>query len=230
MLTTQFYLVGGTLCTAASLFMFAAYFRVKKVANLSLAFVFFWIGLHAYAFALPTIIDNSDLKLLAYGYIVGIGMIFLTVLAGIQVQAYMGQKIVSNRSIALASIILTIDAIVTLGIMIYDFRLPIISTEGIIFWNVNIYAAWLVGLTSLIYGLIWGYVFYRAALLVNDGLSRVKMMVMSADGFIIGSVALIVHTSTNEIQTVVGHSLFVFAGAITLGIYLLPKKLFEIGA
>ena len=227
-LTTGFYLIGGTLCTAASLFMFASYFKAKRTANLSLAFVFFWIGLHSYAFALPTIINSTDPKLLAYGYIIGIGMVFLVFLSGIEVQAYMAQTIVSKKSILIASIIFTIDAIITLGIMVFDLRYPIINDVGIIFWNINPIAAWLIGLSSLIYGLIWGYVFYRAALLVDDGYSRVKLMVMSADGFIIGSVAFLVHTSSNEIQTVIGHSLFIFAGAMTLGVYLLPKKLFHI--
>lgn len=226
-LTTGFYLVGGTLCTAASLFMFGSYFKTRRAANLSLAFVFFWIGLHAYAFAMPTIIDSTDPKLLAYGYIIGIGMIFLTLLAGIEVQAFMARRIVPNWSIVLASVVLTIDAVVTLGIMTLDLRYPIINSIGIIFWNVNPYAQWLIGLSSFFYGFLWGYVFYKAALLVNDGLSRVKLMVMSADGFILGTVALLVHTSSNEVQTILGHALFILAGVITLGIYLLPKRMFE---
>ena len=112
--------------------------------------------------------------------------------------------------------------------MTLDLRYPIINSVGIIFWNVNPVAQWLIGLSSFFYGFLWGYVFYKAALLVSDGFSRVKLLVMSTDGFIIGTVALLVHTSSNEIQTVLGHTLFIVAGVITLGIYLLPHRMFEI--
>jgi hypothetical protein len=208
--------------------MFISYFRAKHSANLSLSFVFFWIGLHAYAFAVPSIISPDNMNLLAFGYIIGIGMIFLTMLSGIEVQAFMAKQIVTRSSTSLASVVITIIGIVTLSIMANDFRLPIINEAGIIFWNINPIAAWLVSLSAFIYGIIWGIVFYRAALLVNDAFGRVKLMVMSADGFLIGSVALLVHTSSTEIQTVLGHSMFIVAGLLTLGIYLLPKKIFQI--
>jgi len=226
-LTTAYYLVGGTLCTLTSFFMFASYLKARRKANLSLAFVFFWIGLHAYAFALPTLLDASNLSLLAFGYIVGIAMVFLTLLSGIEVQVYMARKIVSKLSTTFASIIITILAVTTLGIMSYDFRLPVINSNGIIFWNINPVASWLIGISSLVYGFIWGYVFYRAALLINEPYARVKMMIVSANGFILGTVAILVHTSSNQIQTILGHILFIIAGTLTLSMYLLPKKLFE---
>jgi hypothetical protein len=208
--------------------MFGSYFRTKRVANLSLAFVFFWIGIHSYAFAIPTLIEAYDMKLLAYGYIIGIGMIFLTMLSGIEVQAFMARRFVSDRSVNIASIIITILGTCALSVMIYDLRLPMINNLGIILWNVNPLAQWIIGLTAFFYGFIWGYVFYNAALLVDEAFARVKLLVMSADGFIIGSVALLVHTSSNEFQTVLGHGLFIITGIITLGIYLLPKRMFEI--
>lgn len=227
-LTTWFYLIGGTLCTMASLFMFGSYFKVRRVANLSLAFIFFWIGLHAIAFALPTMIDQYDLKLLAFGYMVGVGMIFLCLLAGIEVQAFMAQRVIPKRTLNIASAIITVSAIITLGIMSYDFRLPIINDFGIIFWNINPVAAWILAILSFTYGCVWGYVFYKAALFVHDALSRVRLLVMSADGFILGSVVILVHTSSNEIQTILGHALFLISSILTLGIYLLPKRMFEI--
>lgn len=226
-LTTAFYLVGGALCLSASLFMFFAYFKVHRRANLSLAFVYFWIALHAFAFAIPTVFDEKNLELLGVGYIVGISMIFLTLIAGIDVQTFMSRKPISKRVVNAASTIITLLAISTIIIMYSDFRLPIINSDGIIFWNINPLAAWTVGLSSFIYGCIWGYLFYQAALLINDAHARVRLLVISADGFILGSVALLVHTSTNEIQTVAGHSLFILAGLITVAIYLLPDKIFR---
>lgn len=230
-LTTIFYLLGGALCTSASLFMFGSYFRTKRVANLSLAFVFFWIGLHAFAFALPTLLNSFDLKLLSYGYIVGIGMIFLTMLSGIEVQAYMAKKFESFWSITIASALITILGSIAMIVMLRDLaispRFPVISEYGVIIWNANPIAQWIIGLSAFTYGFIWGYVFYNAALLLQDAHSRVKLLVMSADGFIIGTVALLVHTSSNELQTVIGHGLFVVASALTLAIYLLPDRIFN---
>lgn len=226
-LTTMFYIIGGILCTLASLFMFGSYFKVKHTANLSLAFVFFWIGLHAFAFALPTIIDKFDLSLLALGYIIGIGMIFLTLLSTIETMAFMARNVISKTMINFVSTVVTVIAIITLSIMIYDFRTPIINPVGIIFWNINPIAAWLVGIVSFGFGLIWGHVFYQAALLVNEAYLRVRLLVMSADGFILGTIVILVHTSSNEVQTILGHALFIIVGVITLGIYLLPKQIFE---
>lgn len=230
-ITTIFYILGGTLCTAASIFMFGSYFKTKRVANLSLAFVFFWIGLHAFAFAAPTIIDSGNLNLLTYGYIVGIGMIFLTMLSGIEVQAYMTKKFVSFWSITIFSALITILGTIALSVMVYDLahtdRLPLVSEHGIIIWNANPIAQWIIGLSAFFYGFIWGYVFYNAALILNDAKSRVKLLVMSADGFIIGTVALLVHTSSNELQTLVGHGMFVIASGLTLAIYLLPESFYN---
>lgn len=212
--------------TGASMFMFNAYLKVRRPVNLYLVLTFFWIGLHAFAFALPTIINPGDLKLLAFGYIVGIGMIFLALLSIIEILAYISEKRISRSRINFMCFIGTISAVSVLAIMIYDFRLPIINPQGIIFWNNNPIAAWLISIVVSGYAYIFGYLFYRSALIMEKGYLKARMLVMAADGFILGTVVILVHTSSNAMQTIIGHTLFLITGIITLAIYLLPNRFF----
>ncbi len=227
--TTTFYLTGGSLCTLVSLFMFASYFKSKRGTMLSMAFVFFWLGMRAYTFAIPTLIDPNNLNFLAFAYIVGTAMMFLIFFSGIEVQAFMARRILTPQGVNVASTIITLIAVTTLGLMIYDFRTPVINELGIIFWNVNSIAQWLIALSAFLYGLIWCYVFYKAALLLNDGYSRYRLFALSATGFLMGTVGLLVHSSSNEAQTLVGHILFIIAGIAVLSIYIVPKKFFSTG-
>ncbi len=111
--------------------------------------------------------------------------------------------------------------------MSYDFRTPIVNNSGIIFWNVNKIAQWLIGLSSIIYGLFWNYVFYQAAIIVDDSYARFKLMIIGVAGTSMGTTAFLVNTSSSEIQTLIGHIIFVISGLMVLGIFITPKRLFS---
>ncbi len=225
--TTFFFIVGGTLCLVTSIFFFISYFKTKQRASLSLAFVSFWIALHAYAFSLPTIIDPGNLELLAVGYIVGIAALFLVQISGLEVQNFMTKHATNINFPTIGSLLITLVASITLIIMSYDFRTPIFNDSGIIFWNVNKIAQWLIGLSSLTYGLFWNYVFYQAAIIVDDSYARFRLMIIGIAGTSMGTTAFLVHTSSSEIQTLTGHIIFVISGLMILGIFIIPKRLFS---
>ena len=226
-LTTLFYIIGGTLTTAASLFMFGSYLSTGKRVTAYLALAFLFVGLHAYAFALPVVIAPGNLILLEQGYIVGIAFIFLVLLTGLEVLRYMVRGI-SEDFTNLTGLLLSTLAAVAISVMLTNPETPIIKESGVILWNQDLLARWIIGLTSFFYGMVWGIIFYQNSLLVEDGLARSKLYVISADGFLLGTIALLVHTSSNEIQTIAGHILVISGSMITLAIYVMPRRFFSV--
>ena len=54
-------------------------------------------------------------------------------------------------------------------------------------------------------------------------MSRIKMLVLSIDGIILGISALLVFTSKVALVTIVGHALFIIACVITLLMFFAGK-------
>ena len=50
------------------------------------------------------------------------------------------------------------------------------------------------------------------------------MSVLSFDGIMLGVSALFVFTSTNEVETIIGHALFIIACVLTAITLLIPDK------
>ena len=159
---------------------------------------------------------------------VGIGFLYMALISGIEILLFVSGKIVSKINIILLRSLIILSAIVAIGIMNYDLKIPALNEGGVVFWNVNPVAAWIIGLNIFAYGLIWCYLFYRASLLVNNGHSRSKLLLIATDGLLLGTAVLLLHTSTNELQTSLGHMLFLVSVIITLIFYLLPKRVFKI--
>jgi len=227
--TTLFYITGATLLTIVAVFMFGSYLRSQKRATFYLALCFLFLGIHAYAFALPVIIDRNNMSLLAYGYMVGISFIFLTMIAGFGVLRFVAPAFFTGPIASLIKAMVWFVWLTTLALLIFDFRTPILEPGGIILWNANRVAGWLIGLSGFFYGIMWSVIFFNARKLVQNFYSRFKLMVIGADGLLMGTIALLVHTSQTPFQTILGHILFVVAGVITIAIYIIPGNFFERG-
>ncbi len=192
-----------------------------------MALCFLFLGIHAYAFALPIIIDKNNMNLLGYGYIVGVSFIFLTMFAALGVLRFVASELFIKPVIDLTKTFIWLVWLTTLALLVFDFRTPILEPGGVILWNANPIAGWLIGLSGLFFGTMWSVVFYNARKLVQNFYSRFKLMVIGADGLLMGTIALLVHTSQTPLQTILGHILFVIAGIVTISIYIIPGDSFE---
>ncbi len=222
MLTSYFFIAGAFLATIATIGAFVSYTKSKSFALKYLFLVFFFMALHAYAFSLPIIINKGNLKAVAYGYVIGIVSVFILLVLALRVQTFITRKFFKTYA-NLISIIVGVLGIIVISILLYDLRLPIINSNGIIFWNVNPWASWLTSICCFIYGIVWTYLFYMASNLTKNTYSKVKLLILSADGLLFGSGALFIYTSTNELQSVIGMVLFISACIITAPIFIMPK-------
>lgn len=210
----------------ASLLMFGSYISTRKAIVGDLALMFFLVGAHAYVFALPILLTPDNPALIQSGFLVGTAFIFLIFLIGLDVERFMTRSFLSDRRIDFLSVGLGLLAGLTIYLVFSRPQPPVIDPSGIVFWNLYPLASWLVGLSSLFYGALWGMVFYRGAFLVDDLQSRFKLLVISIDGFVLGAITLLVFVSQSKLLTLVTHFIFVAIGILTLGIYLIPKKFF----
>ena len=221
--TPIFYIVGAILSGALAIGTYLSYRQSKNQGLWYLFWSFLFLSLHSLSLSVPSLVNSGNLTAIALGFTLGMVFLFLLLLSALRVEISLHSGFMRKHNFIINTIIVGI-AIVVVGILLYDFRLPIISSRGAIFWNVNPIASWLTGLTSLIYGLMWADFFQQERRMVLQDASKLKMSVLSFDGIMLGLSAILVFTSTNEIITIIGHSLFIVACVLTAIVLLFPDK------
>ena len=199
--TPLFYLTGGILSTLLSGLAYRSYHRSKNrvIKHLSLSFAF--LALHALSLSLPALIVPNNLPLIAEGFILGMVFLFLLLISAMRLQISMREGFLKIHAFVVYTVLVGIGATVV-WLEISNFHLPIVGEWGTIFWSVDRLAAWLTGLTCLIYGLIWADFFQQIGRGISRGIDKFKMHILSLDGVMLGVSALLVFTSSNAVLTV----------------------------
>ncbi len=222
-LTPLLYGIGASFSIIVALSSFVSYRRSKNKGVFFLSLSFLFIALHGFSLSVPAIISPYDEVLVAKGYILGMVFLFALLLAALRVEIALHPGFFQKHNFIINTILVGIG-ITVVWLEIADFQKPIINEAGIIFWNVNRTAAWLTGITCLVYGLIWADFFQQMARLVRGFGAKGKMYILSIDGILLGIAALLVFTSSDALLTLIGHSLFVAACGISLAIFFLGEK------
>jgi hypothetical protein len=223
MITALFFIIGAILASIGAVGAIISYLRSRHEALKYLALVFVLMSLHAYAFSVPFLINHKNLTMIAYGYTIGVGFIFVLMLLGLRVQMFLTQKFIKIYG-NLLGIIIAIIGVIVLTLQVYDLRLPLVTENGIIFWNANVFASVLTAVTFFVYGAFWTYVFYLASNITRGFYEKIKLLILSADGLLFGSGAVLIYTSFSNTQSVVGLTLLLIACIITVPIVILPKR------
>ncbi|OGZ03796.1 MAG: hypothetical protein A2648_02470 [Candidatus Lloydbacteria bacterium RIFCSPHIGHO2_01_FULL_41_20] len=223
LITPIFYITGALFSLTIAIGTYFSYREAKNKGLWYLALSFLFLSLHSFSLSVPSLIDGKNLILIAWGYILGMIFLYLLLLSALRVQTALHRGFMWKHSFIINTIILGIGVSV-IWILVSDFHLPVISPRGTIFWNVNPVAGWLTGITSLIYGLMWADFFQQEKNMVSQNLSKIKMSILSFDGIMLGIAGLLVFTSNNETETIIGHSLFILACVLTLITLILPSK------
>lgn len=218
--------ITGFCFICASSYMFISYHRTRNEAVLAAGIFFTFISLRCVCFVVPYFIDASNMLLFAYAYIIGTTLTLCALMVGFRLLRLMASSIISEKEEVLGIITVGIITIFSTALLFYDFRLPVVNELGVMTWVANPIVRWLVGLTFFIYGYLWGVIFYEAAMLLKDSYGRFKLLTLSAVGFLLGTAGFLIHISINSVQNLLGLSLAVLAGSITLLMYLLPKRFF----
>lgn len=222
-LTPLLYVTGALLSAIIAGSAFASYHRSRNKTVLYLSLSFLFLSLHSFALSVPALFDASDLVAIGRGYVVGMVFLYLLLLTALRVQTSLRKGFFEKHSFVITAILLGAGAAVV-GIGISDFRLPIVTSRGLIFWNQAPLAAWLAGGTSLVYGLVWADFFQQTGRLVRGLRAKIKMLILSLDGVMMGLAGLLVFTSQNTLETLIGHGLFVAACALSVFIFFLGEN------
>jgi hypothetical protein len=225
MTTALFFIIGAILATIGTVGAFISYFRSENHIVGYLAHVFLAMALHAFAFSLPILITPNNPRFIAYGYILGILLVYILLVLALRVQTFITLKFFKKYA-NLISIVIAVIGVNVISVLVYDLRLPIINGHGIVFWNANPIASIVTGVVCFTYGVVWMYLFYLASNLTRNTFSKIKLLVLSADGLLFGTGALFIYTSNIEMQSVIGMVLFITACIITAPIFVLPKNSF----
>ena len=223
LITPIFYITGAILSGALAIGTYLSYRQSQNQGLWYLFWSFLFLSLHSLSLSAPSLVNSGNLTAIALGFVLGIIFLYLLLLSALRVEISLQRGFMRKHSFIINIILVGIGFFVV-WLLISDFRLPIISPQGIIFWNVNPIAGWLTGLTSLIYGLMWADFFQQEKRMVSQTTSKLKMSVLSFDGIMLGISALLVFTSSNEIETIIGHALFIFACVLTAITLLIPDK------
>jgi|GEM_PF-3316826 len=221
----------GSAITGLSLISVGIYMIIssKKENNPALAsagFMFFWIGLYALTVVVPYFITPLNLTAFGVAYIFAIAMLFLALFSGTTVLNLFTKNLVTTREIFISRSLIASIGVVSVFLLCVYFTKPEITSKGVMLWHGNLVAHWLIGVTCIIYGFLWGTTFYQAAILLKDPYTRFKLLILSADGFMLGTAGFLIHTSIGPTQNIVGLGLAVTAGVLTLLMFFLREKVF----
>ncbi|MEK7531856.1 MAG: hypothetical protein AAB545_02955 [Patescibacteria group bacterium] len=221
--STLIYLIGGTLMFFITLLVYLSYRRSGHKIQKLIAVIFGCVTGHTFAFALPFALAGGNPFWSGWGYIIGIMFVYFAMIFAVPVIFFFSENTSFHKlEIPLLSLI-TINGVLALSILILDFRPPLSSEFGFVIWNTNPIAGWLTGLSGMIIGSSWFFVFYRNSRYVQDKHKRIRMALMGVTGILFGLIAILVYTSEHGLQTAVGHILFLLSCFIGLGIYLTPE-------
>jgi|GEM_PF-5260845 len=222
-LTPLLYFTGGVLCGLVALSAYISYQKSHNRAIFYLSLTFLLLCLHSLALSIPGLMNIHDLRMIGGGYIVGTFFLYALLLTALKVQTSLNRGFVEKHSFVINTIVIGVG-VTALWLEITDFRFPVVGAWGTIFWNTTPIATWLIGLTALFYGLFWADFFQQTGRIVRGFAAKLKMLILSIDGVVLGVAGLLVFTSHNAVLTVIGHSLFVFASLLSLLLFVFRER------
>lgn len=218
---TILHLLIGTTSSALALVLYSGHKKNRHEGVTFLANVFMLFGLYAFLIAIPTIIFPNQLLLSALSYNIAISIIFILFLTGLQIPVFKTISIF-NKNRTTFNIILTILGSIVVTLQWYDFKTPIIIHD-IIVWNMNPLAAWITGLSSLFFGLTWGYSFFKSSLIVKRKWQKAKLLTLSANGSLLGISGFIFFTAPGNFLSTFG-TFLIFISCLVTSLIVLADR------
>lgn len=152
MTTAILHLILAGLAVVGSIAIYFTWHRMDFQHNLVkylFYFLAFFIGYHVFL-SLPYFIFGKNLTVLAGGYEIAIFFYFLFLVPIIQLIFYLTNASSKTKAYVLSLFFFWAAAVLVLQIV--DFRLPIVLSNGFIFWNANPVSAWLTSLAGFLVG------------------------------------------------------------------------------
>lgn len=223
--TSTVYLVSGIIFAVVFLFTFLSSRRRDSGAIRDVAMMFLFLSGYSFSLSLPFYYNSSDLGLMAYGYILAMVFVFLTMLVGIRVQLFISGKSWKFSGF-LPAVLISLAGLFVIFLLLADLRLPIINSAGVVVWNVDPLAGLVAGIVTSIYGIAWAYYFLKASAMVGRTAHKIKMLSLGGAGLIFGVLGYFKFTAEAAEESALAVGIFLAATA-TLALILLILRFFE---
>lgn len=188
-----------------------------------LALVFLFLAGHAFTLAVISIFFLDKVIVLAYGYNIAIFFIYLTLMAGVGITVFRSHYLFRTHLRKVRLSLLVLGLLVFIIQYIY-LGFPEVNNSQVINWHDNFWAGIITGVTSFLYGLAWGWLFWRDSNLLSNKTLRLKMRFLSLIGILLGIAGLISFTNLKDfLPSNSAISLFIIAALLAAVIATLPK-------
>lgn len=189
----------------------------KEIKNFAIFFLIFT----AYHIPLSVLKSTSDPILLAWFYNFAILLFFLMLIFAWKIS--LSLLSLSQKNIDVLLGILSVFGLLAIAVQIYDFRLPIVYSPYLLFWNANAFASWITRISGLLVGGTWVYVFSRKFLLHLNMAEKLKnsLLILMAAMFAISSLLYF----TNNYRLTISAFVFKFMGFLSITAAVLISRL-----
>lgn len=119
----------------------------------NLLYFYFFFNVYHLSLALPYIIFNGNLEKMAWGYIIAIASVFFITISFWRLLVEIFRMDINKVKYLMGFFCLWGAAAV--GLLIYDFRLPMVLPSGFIMWNGNILAGSMAGFFCVLSSFVW---------------------------------------------------------------------------
>ena len=217
------FLLMSLLLGAVTSLFFRSYKKSSNPGIKNIFLTFLFIFFYSLTLSILSIFALSYPYALAFGYDLAIVWVFLAMYFGLGIPTFTTNDFFLKYQ-KLFSTLLILIGVVVLGLQIFDLRFPIISPGSVIFWNATPLAAWLTGLTVLIYTTVWAYLAYRGSTVLSDIKQRRKFYALAFNMVCIGVSALLFFPSHSELQSLISFLLIVPAYIFTIVVFLASSR------
>jgi hypothetical protein len=191
-------------------------FKDKEIKEFAVVFFIFAF----YQLFLSAMLFTDNLKIAAWSYNIAIFLFFIMLAYAWRIPLSLSG--INTKKIRLLLGILFAVGLTTVAIQIYDFRLPIIHSSGLIFWNANPVAAWIARLAGFWVGMTWVYVFSKKFLRHLGRIEKFKNILIIITAFMFGITSLL-YFHSNYILTLAAF-FTKYVGLLSISILLLTPK------
>lgn len=192
-----------------SLFIFIAYKKGGSLNKQIRVFSLFFLLFSLYRSFLAVFNFTSDLIIGAWSYNIAIIIFYIMIVLVWQISFDLLGLSRTKQNFLLST--MAIVGILVFDIQIYDFRLPIIHSSGLIFWNTTPIAAWITALSGFLVGMTWVYAFLKNLKNTRNRIAKIKSVSIIFTAFML-AVSSLTHFHSQKYYLLIFSFITAFLG------------------
>lgn len=180
----------GVASLVTSAYMFFSNRRTGSKASHDYFILFLFFSLFSFFIGIPLLFFIDNLEVAARGYALAIAMLVVIFILTTRTQTF-STNMFAKRYKTHISVILAVLGSIFVAIALYNPQVPDIDNSFYIQWNLNPIVGWGMGLMSFAFSILWAYINYQNAKLVDERMLKIKSLSFALNGLFWGTAALL---------------------------------------